>query len=90
VSAAHSGADVEEDLACTSTDQLALKLSQAPEHRQHEATMWDCRVRSYLMPYSNVVKPVTLPPGRAKLLTKPAYAQFTKGLHAVTSLPTVC
>src|SRR5262245_54899165 len=25
-----------------------------------------------LMPYSNVVKPVALPPGRAKLLTKPA------------------
>src|ERR1700730_594831 len=32
-------------LACTSTDQLALELGQATEHRQHEAAMRGCRVR---------------------------------------------
>ena len=43
-----------------------------------------------LMPYSTVIKPVTLPPGRAKLATKPAPTGSTTFANTIGTVRVVC
>jgi hypothetical protein len=43
-----------------------------------------------LMPYSKLVKPVALPPGRARLSTKPAPTGSVVSVNTIGTVPVTC